>query len=81
MLYWIGHNAFKWLARFSALFAGSLTLEHVLHEQLGYRTSLGTIMTLGLITILVVRVWMPWSPLKSAPESSPDCHTSVTDEL
>lgn len=50
---------YKCLARLGVLLAGVLTLQHVLQAR-GYRTDFNELLVLSLVTIVVVRLWMPW---------------------
>jgi hypothetical protein len=61
MIKWALDNAFVWLVRVVVLLAACFSMKHILADQLGYRVELTQLVIAGLLTIVTVRVWMPWS--------------------
>jgi hypothetical protein len=60
MLLWLLHNGFRWVVRAVVLLVAVLTCQHVLTEELGYRMDFKAMLVLAILTIVTVRVWMPW---------------------
>ena len=56
----MSHHLFVWSTRFAALFGSCVTLQHILQDELGYRMTLQVLLFAGLLTIVTVRLWMPW---------------------
>lgn len=61
MIAWLSGNLFVWLVRVAVLFGACMTMRFILATQLGYRVEIPQLLTGGLLMIITVRVWMPWS--------------------
>lgn len=73
MFGWMAGNVFVWLVRFAVLLGGCLSMKYILADQLGYRVELPQMFIAGLLIIITVRIWMPWSsPLKEDSKRSYD---------
>jgi hypothetical protein len=57
---WLLWHACKWFTRTGVLLASCWTVQHLLHDRLGYRVDLQTMLVIAVVMIVTVRLWMPW---------------------
>jgi len=73
MIMWATGNAFVWVVRLAVLLGACLSMKFILADQLGYRVEFPQLFIAGLLVIITVRVWMPWtSPLREEKRSFDD---------
>lgn len=60
MLAWFGRHLFVLAARLVVTLAACVSLQRVIQEE-GYRCELSSLLIGAALTIVCLRVWMPWS--------------------
>ena len=69
MIKWASGWMFVWAIRIVVLVGACLSMKAILADQLGYRVEFPQLFIAGLLTIVCVRVWMPWqSPFQEKPK-------------
>ena len=61
MIKWAMGHGFVWLVRLAVLTGACLSMKFILADQLGYRVEFPQLWIGGLLIVVTVRVWMPWS--------------------
>ena len=60
MIDWLLRSTFQLTTRLVATLAGCWTLQQVILRE-GYRCELSTLLIGAVVTIVVLRLWMPWT--------------------
>lgn len=61
MIRWLSWLAFVWSVRIGVLLVATWTMSRLINEELGYRMEPKPMLVAAILTIVVVRIWMPWS--------------------
>lgn len=73
MLGWLAVNAFVWAVRVAVLVGACFSMRYILATELGYRVDVPQLLLGGLLIIVTVKLWMPWtSPLAKETRSFDD---------
>jgi hypothetical protein len=55
-------HLFVWSVRVGVLLGATLTMSHLVNEELGYRMEFYPMLVAAVLMIVTVRLWMPWVP-------------------
>jgi hypothetical protein len=73
VIQWALGNVFVWVVRLAVLTGACLSMKFILADQLGYRVEFPQMWIGGLLIIVTVRIWMPWtSPFSKETRSFDD---------
>ena len=76
MIRWAIGNMVVWLVRLGVLTGAALSMKFILADQLGYRVEFPQMWIGGLLIIVTVRIWMPWtSPFEKESRNFDDVST------
>lgn len=61
MFKWLVKHSFVFGLRVATLFGASWAVTGLVNRELGYRIEYSPMLLIAIITIVTLRIWMPWS--------------------